>query len=154
MESRDPPARSEGRGYPFIRTSTSDAWNKVFDLSEFQLYKTDAELFSQNRSMMSISQLADRIDTIQVPRSISASTSWPSRSGSYFLLLEADSLLLASSAGARRAPDSLSSVSSWTRWRCRLSRIWPIRLTADSSRPSAGEISSARYYEASSTRPG
>lgn len=60
-----PSSRSKGSGYPFIRTSFG-AWQKVFDLSEFQLLKTDAALFSQNRSMMSISQLADKIDTIQV----------------------------------------------------------------------------------------
>ncbi|MEL7222692.1 MAG: LptF/LptG family permease [Bacteroidota bacterium] len=59
--------RPTGRGSagaPFIRTSFQ-SWNKVFDLSEFDMAVTDTELFSNNRSMMSISQLSDYIDTIQ-----------------------------------------------------------------------------------------
>lgn len=49
---------------PFVRTAFK-SWNKVFDMSEFNLSKTDQSLFSMNRSMMSISQLSERIDTIQ-----------------------------------------------------------------------------------------
>lgn len=59
--------RPTGRGSagaPFIRTSFK-SWNKVFDLSEFDMEVTDTDLFNNNRSMMSITQLSDYIDTIQ-----------------------------------------------------------------------------------------
>lgn len=63
IESR-PTGRNVGNGAPFIRTAFK-SWNKVFDLSEFDMDITNPDLFSQNRSMMSISQLDKQIDTIQ-----------------------------------------------------------------------------------------
>ena len=63
VESR-PSQGNKTSGLPFVRTSFA-SWNKVFDLTEFNMSVTDQGLFSQNRSMMSISQLAARIDTIQ-----------------------------------------------------------------------------------------
>ena len=50
--------------YPFIRTSFSE-WNKTFDLSEFDLNRTDENLFKSYHAMLSTKQLADGIDTIQ-----------------------------------------------------------------------------------------
>lgn len=59
------PSRSNKDGsFPYIRTSFK-SWNKVFDLSEFNLQVTDSELFKHNRSMLSISQLKEAIDSIQ-----------------------------------------------------------------------------------------
>lgn len=58
------PTAGRRDGYPFVRTSF-DSWTKVFDLSEFQLARTNEKLFEQNRSMMSSSQLATAIDSIE-----------------------------------------------------------------------------------------
>ncbi len=54
-----------GQGHPFIRTQFK-TWSKVFDLSEFNLRKTNQKLFSTNRSMMSSRQLAVAIDSIDI----------------------------------------------------------------------------------------
>ncbi|MGB3546427.1 MAG: LptF/LptG family permease [Saprospiraceae bacterium] len=54
-----------GQGHPFIRTQFK-TWSKVFDLSEFNLRKTNQKLFSTNRSMMSSRQLAAAIDSIDI----------------------------------------------------------------------------------------
>jgi lipopolysaccharide export system permease protein len=51
--------------YPFVRVSFRE-WEKVFDLSEFQLYRTDQELFKSNRNMMTSRQLRMEADTIQL----------------------------------------------------------------------------------------
>jgi lipopolysaccharide export system permease protein len=56
--------RGSGEGYPFVRINFG-TWTKVFDLSEFDLAVTNEQLFEGNRSMMSISQLAEAIDSIQ-----------------------------------------------------------------------------------------
>lgn len=63
-EMRPSGRRSANEGYPFVRINF-DTWNKVFDLSEFNLARTNEMLFEGNRSMMSISQLRDAIDSIQ-----------------------------------------------------------------------------------------
>ena len=55
---------SPGEGkYPYTRTQFS-RWQKVFDLSEFELSRTNEDLFKGNRSMMSSGQLASAIDSI------------------------------------------------------------------------------------------
>ncbi len=58
------PTAGQRGGYPFVRTSF-DSWTKVFDLSEFNLQRTNQALFEQNRSMMSTDQLALAVDSIQ-----------------------------------------------------------------------------------------
>ena len=63
IETR-PSRGRDGTGFPYIRTSFK-SWNKVFDLSEFNLSVTNEELFESNRSMMSIDQLKVAIDSIQ-----------------------------------------------------------------------------------------
>lgn len=63
VESR--PGRSGSEKYPFVRTSF-DEWTKVFDLTEFQLSRTDEELFKSNRSMLTIDQLYDAVDSLTV----------------------------------------------------------------------------------------
>ncbi|MEZ4985655.1 MAG: LptF/LptG family permease [Saprospiraceae bacterium] len=64
IETRPSTGRGQGQTTPFIRTSFK-SWNKVFDMGEFDLSQTNQELFSMNRSMMTISQLSERVDTIQ-----------------------------------------------------------------------------------------
>jgi lipopolysaccharide export system permease protein len=51
------------RNKPFIRTHF-DQYTKVFDLSEFQLSRTDEDLFKSNRSMLSPGELQDAVDTL------------------------------------------------------------------------------------------
>ncbi|MCB0637381.1 MAG: LptF/LptG family permease, partial [Lewinella sp.] len=63
-EMRPSGRRSAGEGYPFVRINFG-TWTKVFDLSEFDLSVTNEQLFEGNRSMMSIRQLAEAIDSIQ-----------------------------------------------------------------------------------------
>lgn len=83
------PTRQSGK-YPFVRTSF-DKWTKVFDMSEFGLSRTNEELFKSNRTMMSIPELRDAIDSIDIrieDRALSLST----QIGSYFSFLPHDSV--------------------------------------------------------------
>ena len=60
--------RSGSRGNassPFIRTNFK-VWTRVFDLSEFDLQRTNEDLFKSNRSMLSVRQLQDAIDSMAV----------------------------------------------------------------------------------------
>lgn len=63
MESR--PGGSSKKQYPFIR-SNFEKWTKVFDLGEFNLKRTNEELFKQNRSMLGIKQLKIVADSLGV----------------------------------------------------------------------------------------
>jgi lipopolysaccharide export system permease protein len=58
---------SESR--PFVRTSFK-TYTKVFDLSEFNLSKTNTKLFSTNRSMLATWQLQIGVDSIDADISI------------------------------------------------------------------------------------
>lgn len=49
--------------FPFIRTRFAE-WSKTFDLGEFDLNRTDENLFKSYHAMLSTKQLADGIDTI------------------------------------------------------------------------------------------
>ena len=49
---------------PFVRTSFKE-WTKVFDLSEFDMSKTDADLFKNHHFFMSVGQLRIQVDTIR-----------------------------------------------------------------------------------------
>lgn len=62
IETRANNIGSDGT-YPFIRTHFKE-WFKVFDLSEFELNRTNEELFKSNRSMMSIKELRTAIDSM------------------------------------------------------------------------------------------
>jgi len=58
------PTKKEGKeNYPFVRTSFRE-WNKVFDLTEFSMDRTDTELFKSHHSMLSSRQLVTAIDSI------------------------------------------------------------------------------------------
>jgi lipopolysaccharide export system permease protein len=63
MESR--PSGGNSKDYPFIRTNFSK-WTKVFDLGEFNLKRTNEELFKQNRSMLGIHELKIVADSLAV----------------------------------------------------------------------------------------
>ncbi len=49
--------------YPFSRTKFKE-WRKVFDLGEFEMNRTDEELFKNHYAMLSVSKLANEIDTL------------------------------------------------------------------------------------------
>ncbi|NND04816.1 MAG: LptF/LptG family permease [Saprospiraceae bacterium] len=51
--------------FPFIRTSFKE-WTKTFDLSEFDLRRTDENLFKSYHAMLSTRQLAEGIDSINI----------------------------------------------------------------------------------------
>jgi lipopolysaccharide export system permease protein len=57
------PSSSSTSADPFIRTSFK-SWTRVFDLSEFNLQRTNEDLFKSNRSMQSIAQLQASIDSM------------------------------------------------------------------------------------------
>jgi len=55
---------SSEQDYPFVRT-TFEEWEKIFDLSEFQIDRTDEQLFKSHQSMLTSAQLRDAIDSIE-----------------------------------------------------------------------------------------
>ncbi len=109
IESR-PTGRNTGQGAPFIRTSFK-SWNKVFDLSEFNMDITNPDLFSQNRSMMSISQLASQIDTIQ-KRIDQRYLNLAKQVGTHFSVLPLDSLYPQAQLGTGELDDDLEPLDS------------------------------------------
>lgn len=50
--------------YPFIRTNFN-SWSKVWDMKEFEMVQTDEGRFSQQRTMLSMNQLRQNIDSLQ-----------------------------------------------------------------------------------------
>ena len=57
------PSGKNRKSLPFVRTYF-DKYTKVFDLSEFDMGVTDADLFKTNRSMLATWQLAIGVDSI------------------------------------------------------------------------------------------
>lgn len=51
------------RSHPFVRTNFK-VWTKIFDLGEFQLKRTNVNLFKHNRSMLGVKELAQQADSI------------------------------------------------------------------------------------------
>lgn len=49
--------------YPFVRTKFG-SWTKVWDLKEFEMDRTDEDRFRTQRSMMSMNQLRQNIDSL------------------------------------------------------------------------------------------
>ncbi|MGI9160912.1 MAG: LptF/LptG family permease [Saprospiraceae bacterium] len=49
--------------YPFVRTKFS-SWTKVWDLKEFEMDRTDEDRFRTQRSMMSMNQLRQNMDSL------------------------------------------------------------------------------------------
>lgn len=50
---------------PFVRTSF-DRYTKIFDMNEFEINRTDEELFQNHYSMLSMRQLREAIDSIDL----------------------------------------------------------------------------------------
>lgn len=57
--------KTSGQRYPFVRTQFK-SWTKVWDLSEFELNRTDEDRFKNQRSMLSMSQLRKNMDSLQM----------------------------------------------------------------------------------------
>jgi lipopolysaccharide export system permease protein len=49
--------------YPFIRTNFK-SWNKIWNLNEFDMNRTDEDRFKTQRSMLSMDQLRQQIDSL------------------------------------------------------------------------------------------
>ena len=58
-------SRGSNQNYPFIRTSFKE-WTKIFDLSEFEINRTDADLFGSHHTMLATSQLLTAIDSLNL----------------------------------------------------------------------------------------
>lgn len=60
------PSQAEGkRKYPFIRTSFEE-YRKVWDMKEFDLSATDPDAFKENRTMLTMRQLRERADSLNL----------------------------------------------------------------------------------------
>lgn len=55
---------SSQRRFPFIRTNFR-SWSKVWDMREFELVRTDEDRLSTQRTMLSMSQLRNNVDSLQ-----------------------------------------------------------------------------------------
>ncbi|MCB9266311.1 MAG: LptF/LptG family permease [Lewinellaceae bacterium] len=90
----EPSAANASRSFPFVRTNFS-SWNKVFDLGEFQLNRTNEELFKSNRSMLTSGQLKEAVDslTMKIDR---RRTSMSNQVANFFSFMEVDSTYLSS----------------------------------------------------------
>ncbi len=58
-------SKNRTKNYPFIRTSFKE-WTKVFDLSEFEISRTETDLFGSHHTMLTTSQLLTAIDSIDI----------------------------------------------------------------------------------------
>ncbi len=58
-----PDGTAESRKYPFIRTNFK-SWNKIWNMSEFEMNRSDEDRFKTQRSMLSMEQLRIQIDSI------------------------------------------------------------------------------------------
>lgn len=58
-------SKGSSKTYPFSRTSFKE-WNKVFDLSEFNINRTDPELFDSHYTMLSVAQLRIKTDSLRI----------------------------------------------------------------------------------------
>jgi lipopolysaccharide export system permease protein len=55
------------RNYPFVRTNFKK-WTKVFDMSEFNLSRTDEKLFSNHYQMLTSRQMLQAIDSLHLKK--------------------------------------------------------------------------------------
>lgn len=60
----NPQASTQKQKYPFIRTHFR-SWTKVWDLKEFEMNRTDEDRFKTQRSMLSMNQLRQNIDSLE-----------------------------------------------------------------------------------------
>jgi lipopolysaccharide export system permease protein len=52
------------RRFPFIRTNFR-SWSKVWDMREFEMVRTDEDKFSTQRTMLSMTQLRQNVDSLE-----------------------------------------------------------------------------------------
>ncbi len=52
------------RRFPFIRTNFK-SWSKVWDMREFEMVRTDEDRFSTQRTMLSMTQLRQNVDSLE-----------------------------------------------------------------------------------------
>jgi lipopolysaccharide export system permease protein len=88
----EPELGSAGKSYPYVRTNF-DTWTKVFDLSEFQLNRTNEELFKSNRTMMTTGQLGEAVDSLGA-QILEREKGFGNQLSGYFHYLEVDSTFL------------------------------------------------------------
>ncbi len=98
--------------YPLVRTNFEE-WTKAFDLGEFQMKRTNPELFKHNRSMLSPKELADEADSLQL-RIDKSYNQLSNTMANYFSKMEPDSSFLAQQAQTTKevrtpAVDSLAA---------------------------------------------
>ena len=60
----EPEQSGSSRSFPFVRTKFG-AYRKTFDLSEFEIDRTEESAFSDHQTMLSVRQLAVAIDSIE-----------------------------------------------------------------------------------------
>lgn len=65
MDQRTRSSSSSKGKYPFMRVGFKE-WEKVFDLTAFNLERTNPELFNRNRQMMTTNELLGAIDSIAI----------------------------------------------------------------------------------------
>ncbi|MCB0566996.1 MAG: LptF/LptG family permease [Phaeodactylibacter sp.] len=88
----EPTASNSRRSFPFVRTNFR-SWNKVFDLGEFQLNRTNEELFASNRSMLTSGQLKEAVDSLDIKIS-RREKSMSNQIANFFFFMEVDSTFL------------------------------------------------------------
>lgn len=95
IETSPTSTRGSSSHFPFVRTNYQ-TWTKIFDLSEFQLARTNEELFKQNRNMLSSPQLRVAIDSITL-KILQRQKSLSNQVASYFTFMPNDSTFLTES---------------------------------------------------------
>lgn len=101
IETRANSFSSTDGSYPFIRTHFKE-WYKVFDLTEFELNRTNEELFKSNRSMMSIKELRSAIDSMAL-KILKREIVYSNTVARYFFMQEIDSTIIRLEAQEREA---------------------------------------------------
>jgi lipopolysaccharide export system permease protein len=83
-------SKGKSKTYPFSRISFKE-WSKVFDLSEFNLKETDQDLFDSHYTMLSVSQLRIKIDSLE-QKIASKYNKLGEQTNQYLSILKKDSL--------------------------------------------------------------
>lgn len=105
----EPNTSNGGRSYPFIRTNFK-SWTKIFDLSEFDLNRTNEELFKSNRSMMTSSQLKVASDSLGI-KIRSREVGLSNQLSNYFHYMEKDSTFLTNELDVPTPQEEIDTIS-------------------------------------------
>ena len=92
VETRPAIGQRADKSFPFIRTTFSN-WTKVFDLSEFNLSRTDKRLFETHRSMLSSGQLKEAIDSLGI-KILKRQKAISNHVANYFVILPMDTTFM------------------------------------------------------------